>query len=243
MYTLQSISKFDEFCSKITNQTLVLLDIDDTVITPKSKLFRHGKYCQPDLIDRLKKNNNIPAVSNWRLSRKTILIEPEWVNFINNIKEITTVYALTKVDTGEYGVIPSMEQWRYNELRSHNIIFTEKLLDKNNYKFIINADSNSYAAFYNGIAMTGPFSKVQVLKRIVNKIKNKYNKIIFIDDKKENIMDIKQYCSDSNINFKGFLYTGLDLIKEDADYDTVRKQIDSLVHKNKWLEDEEFNQV
>ncbi|MCZ6904025.1 MAG: hypothetical protein O7C58_09165 [Rickettsia endosymbiont of Ixodes persulcatus] len=72
-----------------------MLDIDDTIIIPKSKTFRAAPYNQ--MIDRIKEsksnyNNYEEIVSNWILQRKVILIDEEWVEVLNNLKENYPVY-------------------------------------------------------------------------------------------------------------------------------------------------------
>jgi len=56
----------------------IFLDVDDTIIIPKSKTFRAAPYNQ--MIDRIKDNksnydNYEEIVSNWRLQRKVMLID------------------------------------------------------------------------------------------------------------------------------------------------------------------------
>ena len=53
-------------------------------------------------------------ISKWRLSREVILTDPDWPDFLRNIDR---PYGLTKMDVGHFGEIPSMENWRNNELK------------------------------------------------------------------------------------------------------------------------------
>ncbi|WP_231289963.1 hypothetical protein [Rickettsia australis] len=62
---------------------------------PKLKTFKKLPYNK--MIDRIKENksNYEEIVSNWRLQRKAILIDEEWVEGINKLKAQFPVYALT----------------------------------------------------------------------------------------------------------------------------------------------------
>jgi hypothetical protein len=123
--TLQEVQ---EALSKLQADAVIFIDVDDTLITPLSKIFR-AKSSYRFLIDDLKKNReNFPnfemILSHWRLQRKTILVSPQWPELMNVLKKTHPVYALTKMETGAIGDIPSMENWRYEELKDKGIFFT-----------------------------------------------------------------------------------------------------------------------
>lgn len=115
------------FLNTVLNKSIILIDIDDTIITPVSKAFRtlpHNK-----MIDEIKKNkenydNYEAIVSNWRLQRKAMLIDRDWPKLILKLKQESEVYGLTKMDTGRFGNIESVEDWRYKELKSLGITFS-----------------------------------------------------------------------------------------------------------------------
>src|SRR5579872_3560010 len=104
--------------SNIPQNAIIFMDIDDTIITPVSKTFRKPPYNH--LIDEIKKNkdeyqNYEEIVSNWRLQRKAMVIDKDWPQLLSNLKEKFMVYGLTKMDTGKFGNIESMEKWRHQE--------------------------------------------------------------------------------------------------------------------------------
>ncbi|MGI4752576.1 MAG: hypothetical protein ACRYE8_02465 [Janthinobacterium lividum] len=76
-----SASEIPELIKNIPAEALIFLDVDDTIITPKSVTFRKPPYNQ--MLDRIKANkgnydNFEEIVSNWRLQRKVMLIDEEW---------------------------------------------------------------------------------------------------------------------------------------------------------------------
>lgn len=88
-------------------KTVVCCDVDDTIITPKSSTFRAAPYNQ--IIDRLKDNkerypNYMDILSNWRTQRVSMLLDEAWPEVLCDLKNDYTVYALTKMDTGPFGV-------------------------------------------------------------------------------------------------------------------------------------------
>lgn len=91
-----------------------------------------GKYKQYEQI-----------VSNWRLQRKVMLLDNNWSNILKQLQDQYQVYGLTKMDIGKFGKIESMEEWRYQELKSLGISFSiNDNLPKNEQKGSI---------FYKGI--------------------------------------------------------------------------------------------
>src|SRR5688572_11946307 len=71
------------YLENISQNAIIFIDIDDTVITPISKTFRKAPYNK--LIDDIKKNkhhykNYEEIVSNWRLQRKVMLLDANWPN-------------------------------------------------------------------------------------------------------------------------------------------------------------------
>ena len=59
------------------------------------------------------------------MQRKVILIDEEWVEVINKLKEKFPVYGLTQMNTGAFGNIPSMQDWRYKELKELGTEFSD----------------------------------------------------------------------------------------------------------------------
>ena len=119
-------------------------------ITPISKTFRKLPYNK--LIDDIKKDKNKyknyeEIISNWRLQRRVMLIDSDWSDILLALKKQYRVYGLTKMDTGKCGNIHSMEEWRYNELQSLGITFSDD--------HTIPQGSINDASFYKGLFITG----------------------------------------------------------------------------------------
>jgi hypothetical protein len=210
--------------------TKVFADIDDTFITPSSKTFRAPPYNK--LIDVIKKNKDKYAnyqeiVSNWRLQRKVMLIDNDWPLILEMLKAKHKVYGLTKMDTGKFGNIESMEKWRYQELRSLGIEFS----DNTELPESING-----AAFYKGIFITGDNSKSQTLSYYLKYLQPQT--IVLIDDRQEHLEDIEKFCQKHAIAFKGILFNGLEKFKDKPDPAVALFQRQYLIKHAQWLEDD-----
>lgn len=233
--TASSASEILELIKNIPAEALIFLDVDDTVITPKSVTFRKPPYNQ--MLDRIKANkgnydNFEEIVSNWRLQRKVILIDEEWVQVLNTLKKHYFVYALTQMNPGEFGNIPSMQEWRYEELKSLGIDFSD-----NKKLAIFNSAKKDDTVFYKGIFITGNHSKSGTLAKFSKELQASF--IVFVDDRKNHIEDMKNYCEKNNIGFLGILFEGLKNLSGEPDPKLARFQEQYLIENAEWLEDNE----
>jgi hypothetical protein len=211
--------------------TIIFLDVDDTLITPKSAA------CQGfpnSIIDDIKRDkdkypNFTEILSNWRLQRKIILLDAKWPEIILGLKEKHRVYALTKMDSGGFGNIKSMEDWRYHELKSLQLEFTNNIENKH--------DAEGIPVFYKGIFLTGNFSKAATIESYNSQLKT--SRIVLVDDRLDHLEDVKQYCKKYSIDFTGIIYKGLENISGQVDLDLAKFQKEYLIKHTKWLEDDE----
>jgi len=237
-YTLQDVQ---DVLSKIKEDSVIFIDVDDTLITPKSTMFRATSPYR-FLIDDLKKNrdqfpNFETILSRWRLQRKTILVSEEWPQFIHTLKNKYPVYALTKMETGKIGDIPSMEKWRYDELKEKGISFTPSCNGVSEDTFAIDSSKPYPPAFYKGIFITGSYNKSDVL-RVFLKTQHP-TQIVLIDDRPEYLQDAIEECNRQSIPFIGILFKGTELIQGQADPKIAEFQKEYLFEHAQWLEDEE----
>jgi hypothetical protein len=225
---------------KLPKDSIILVDIDDTIISPRSKTFRVPPYNK--LIDNIKKNwkdypNYQQIVSNWRLQRKVMLLDEAWPAMLKEMKEKFPVYALTKMDTGRFGNIPSMEQWRYDELRGLGIEFS----NNDEIPNTVLDDEQNNPIFYKGIFITGGKSKGQTLDAYRPYLKA--SSIMLIDDRMEYLEDVKAFCAKHSIKFIGLLFSGLENFKDRPDPAVASFQAEYLIKTAQWLEDDEAYKV
>lgn len=240
LITVQSIYEIQNALSSLQEGAVIFIDVDDTLITPKSKIF-HWKSPYRFLIDDLKKDRaQIPnfetILSHWRLQRETMLVAHEWPQFMNLLKKQYPVYALTKMETGSIGAIPSMEQWRYDELTHKGISFTSSF--KGAFKTILRDDllSPYPIIFFNGIFITGSYTKGNVLDIFLETQTPPH--IVLIDDREEHLCDVKEACARHGIPFLGIFFKGMELISGFPDPKVAAFQKEHLLAHAVWLEDE-----
>jgi len=155
-----------ELLKTIDSSALILVNIDDTVLTPKSKIFKYDSPYQSfiDTIANLSKKKPIfkNALSVWMTHRKLMLVEENWPQFITTLKNSgATVVGLVQMDPQVHAVLKEPELFRYKEVQQFNINFTDKIYNQELFK--INSIGGKNAIFYKGIIFTGLFSKAQIL--------------------------------------------------------------------------------
>lgn len=227
--------------SDLEKQVVIFLDVDDTLITPISKVFR-AKSPYRTLIDELKKNRDqIPyferILSRWRLQRQVQLVSEDWLWFIKNFKTQFPLYALTKMESGPLGDILSMEEWRCAELSSKGIEFTPTYGGKEK-EILLSSPSMPYeGTFYKGIFSTGSFNKSEIVRSYLQK--ENPTQVVLVDDRLEQLQDVSDECSRRSIPFIGVHFKGHELISGIPDPSLAELQKNYLLNKHEWLEDEE----
>ena len=229
-FEVRSAQEVLEYMRFLPKDAIIFIDVDDTLITPISKTF-HGTLSR-EMIDEIKEDklkypNYAEIISNWRLQRKAMILDQDWPKVIREFRKEFRVYALTKLDSGHFGNIESMEKWRYSELKSFGLEFTSDLQEEN-----ING-----ASFYKGIFMTGPNSKGKTLQNFLEYLSA--SMMVLVDDNVDYINDVASFCYDHSIDFIGILFRGLEQLKGRPDPRVVKIQREYLIKHAKWLEDDE----
>lgn len=245
---MKSVQELNSIFKGVGEDTLILLDVDDTLITPKANMFRYKNNPHRFFIDELKKNkgrypNFANILSQWRLQRQTQLVCDEWPELIERLKKSgATVFALTHMDTGKLGDIPSIEEWRYQELVHKNIHFSPDLIQEEIK--ILKQNEKGYAVFYKGILLTGPFNKVDVLAELLQLIKPKPSKIILIDDREEQVVSTHNFVSHIlKIPFTGIVFKAAEELPGTPNSNIIQLQKKHMIEKMQWLEDEQALEI
>lgn len=228
---IQTAAELCQYLGSLSKNAIIFLDVDDTIITPISKTFREPPYKQ--MIEEIKNNkdkypNYEILVSHWRLERKTILVDPTWPQIIDQLKQTYPVYGLTKLDSGRFGAIESMEHWRYEELKALGIEFSENPS--------ITTGFMQDASFYKGLFITGKNSKSQTLAYFLPYLKA--DTFVVVDDKAENLESIQDGCYSQDINFIGILFQGLNRLENNVNPEIASLQKQHLIQHAQWLEDD-----
>jgi len=221
----------------------LFFDIDNTLITPQSHLFRVSSPYQSLIDDIKKQKEDFPhyekIISNWRLARKVMLVDENWPNVMNMLKKNYAVYGLTKMDTGTFGSIPSMEEWRYNELARLGLHFSHQY--QATHPLIKAAANFPYSAiYYQGIFLTGSYTKKEVIQTLFKSLT--FPGISMVDDRFEELERVEEACQELKVPFKGVLFKGVETLGGVPNLQIAEFQKQYLIKMAQWLEDEEAAQ-
>jgi len=225
-----------------TPQTTIFCDIDDTVITPTDAWARWSSPYK-EMLGELKKNkaqypNFADILSTWRLARAVQLVEPSWPEQLASWRSRSAgVYALTQVDAGRFGRIPSMEEWRYQEVSGLGCHFTDEypILGRERFNLINSPTTVVSGSFYKGIFMTnGP--KNHLFKAICEA--SRPQSVLFWDDRSDHLSAVGQVCDELGIDYIGVHYLGASLISGIPNPEVVALQKQRLFSVSPvWLDD------
>lgn len=230
---LESIHSF-------SSEALLLLDVDDTLITPASKTFRSSMTGDvKNIIDEIKGDkekypNFEDIISRWRLQRKVRLTDPRWPDILKSLIKDYTIFALTQMNTGAFAQIPSMEAWRCEELSSLGLVFTEFTVPQEN-------ETKEAAAFYKGIMMTGKLSKSETLSFFEAHLPSV--PVVFVDDRQKHLEDVAAYCQTRELDYLGVLFQENFSSEETQNPKIASFQKDVLLKEGLWLEDDQAEEM
>jgi len=239
-YSVDSIT-MKNLLKKIDQDSLVLINIDNTIITPKSKFFRYNNNPYANFTKNLyslavnnSSVNNI--IAQLLQQRQMMLIEKNWIDFINQMKnQGATVLGLQEI-TAPCNLIENYEGWLYTLLYNLNINFTDKVNDQNLFRF--NPSDASAPVFYLGIIFTGSNSKVKTLMEFLKIVKKEPTKIIVFANSEKDLENINSYLKNIDIEYYGIRYLGWQQLPGSPDPEIAKLQQSTLLNTGMWLEDD-----
>lgn len=240
---IHSYQEIIESAKEWDSSTLVLFDVDDTLI--------YGPYLFPDgFLNQLWFRIRFLLRYPWLVSpplfeeyyslmwqqAKRVVVEPEVVPLIQDLhKNGAMVIGLTAMETGSYGVIESLPKWRADMLTDFGITFTRTF--ENTTFSALKAYRSEYPELYEGILCCNWQPKSVVVGAFLDKYHLKPSKIVFFDDQYSRVKDIADFCEQQNIPFEVYQYLGADRLYPQWDMQKALAQVDSLVQHRTWLAD------
>ncbi|MCC8483187.1 MAG: DUF2608 domain-containing protein [Rickettsia endosymbiont of Labidopullus appendiculatus] len=242
-YSIDSVTVKNLF-EKIDGSSLVLINIDDTIVTPKSNMFRYanpyGGFIQELAALKKYRSNIDEVIAKLLLQRQVMLVEANWSKFIDKLKSSgALVFGFTKINPA-CRRIENYEEWQYEQLSRLGIKFTDKVNNKEILKFDEN-DKRS-PIFYKGIIFTDFLNKAQALYEFMRITNILPNNIIIFENKKSELNDIDNFLKTVDLNYYGIEYLAATELKGTPQDNIVKVQQEILLKTGKWLEDDEATQ-
>lgn len=246
--TIHSLKEAENDMNGLNSKSLVLFDVDDVLIVPKDPIFRsHGKY-RPQSWVNLDPQEKDNLTSIMLAGTEFILVETYTPSFIRSLqKNGVKTLGLTAARTGKYGVIEDTVEWRIDQLLQHKINFGA-FLGTFTFPDLVSPEANP-PVFKRGILFLGDFSRGQKSKKgdlltvFLDKIQWSPEKVVFFDDKLDNLLSVEEAMKEKNIPFHGYHYMGTEALPGIFDAQVAEVQYKYVIEKKLWLDDQQATAV
>ena len=244
---IYQVENLDFICNQIDNfdeNTLIVFDVDDTLITPCDQFFHVKSLWQKLLLYFYSIKETLDFSLNkltWYYNNalfldKHKLIDKKTPDLIKRLQlKNIKVIALTGCLTGNYGVLESVENWRIKMLLNFGIDFSKAFPKNNNFVldkfFKIKPPIFSQGILFANITPGAPKdrTKAPVLKAFLERVNFKPNKIVFVDDGLKYLIQAQEEMEKVGIPLIGLHYTVADKFLCYLDLNKAKKYIKNLV--------------
>lgn len=231
IHTTASLEPIYQELGHCDEKSLVLLDVGGTLLEFKDPVLHtcHEEWKSAWFrknCPNLTKEDKVSFVriieegkENWRLVDKW----PDLIAWAH--RQQIKVMAFTKVTMD-----PSLADVRIAKLAHFNLVFGNALPE-------LEAGGNLFT-YSHGVIQTGAKLKGPVLQEVLQKIKDLPTKIIFVDDRKEQVESVEQACQEAKIPCACFHYTAAEIVQP-LDESVAAYQLQTLVQERRWVPAEE----
>ncbi len=219
---ITQVNDMDELIEKFKDAdaaTLAIFDVDMVLVQPSNPAFQMANMKRFSSIAK-SIMNNIPLEKKMvflclmTTSSETILIDAKMPQFLKQLqsKNIPTM-ALTSNLTGEFFGIKNLQQWRLECLQKLGIDFSVCAPSASSFVFNELAPyRGNYSSYINGMLFVNgtEVSKGDALLAFFDKAGYKPNKVIFVDDREENLKKVEASLQklEKPIHYEGLHFLG-----------------------------------
>lgn len=238
-----TLTPFEKALENIDSQTLVMFDVDETLIVPKDAI---SKPCVRGVLNELvkevleKEALGEHLYSLMYLKMEFEIVDPQVVQVIKALqsKNIKTI-AFTRMNTGRCGAIPSMEDWRLKQLKDHGIDFSPAFPQFEE----LSIGSEKPSLFKQGVLCANRQDKGPVFMGFLKAIQWKPEKVLFIDNRLDYLESVEASLKHSGIEFLGFHYIEVELRPCLVNKEMAAFQLLHLAQTGEWLSDGEAQKL
>lgn len=257
---IDTIDSLVEVCHNLRDadpKTLIVLDVDETLITPCDALWQQGRIWELDYAKQLpiaqenkctnkhdQERGTLPALSRRLLFCNYQLVEEITAKSIEEMQaKNVKVIALTNMGPGEFGFIPSIKEWRYAQLQKVGIVLDASFADLAIIFDQLPPVQSGFPEFYRGILFAANNFKGTVLGTFLDSVDWKPTKVIFIDDKEKYIYSVQEEMAKRGIPFHGYIYNGAEKYTKPVDPAIVALQVDHLNRYDALISDDDAHKL
>lgn len=240
-----SIEQFLPVFDQVTSKTMVVFDLDDTLITktdkslrPPANYVRTGYYFR--LVQRYSFDHILHLVSIVEEFCQPELVSPLWPQVIQSLQSKTPlVIAHTAAPPKQLGLFDFFPAVRERLLKTFDIDFSsarEQFPDAELTQ--LNHIPDVSPVMHAGMLFSENYSKGEALVVLLKHYDIKPELVIFVDDQLNNLKQTEKELAKLGIPFVGIHYEEKSLFEDTFDADIAEIQFYNLVEHEKWLDDE-----
>lgn len=238
--TLETVEKYVD---DLDENALVVFDVDYTILVPNDRILAPcgEEYLQKfmKILREMQEKGEILG-SQVTIQAQTSLVDNKILHLLEKLKQKNIkVIALTAMSTGQFGLIPNMEQWRIEQLASLGIHLNEAFPEIEMIMLEEFEGKKGLPVFKKGILASSRYPKGQVLCAFLKRMEWKPSKVLFIDDRMYFIDSVECELEKENIPHISFHYTAATDSSCPFDHKLADFQFDYLLRQGEWLNDDE----
>ncbi|MBD3231468.1 DUF2608 domain-containing protein [Candidatus Dependentiae bacterium] len=258
---IQEIDSFNHAMEKLNKsdeKTLIIFDMDSTLIAATESLFHFNDIeyfdkSNQDFIKQLhnnfkelaktKKDPAFPFTIISEIFSKTDFtpVENKIINVIKDLQKKNLKFiALTASNTGKFYKIENMQKWRFDNLNQIGLDFS-KSFDLQNAEFdnFPNRFGFFPPAFYKGILCSAGNPKGKILKAFIDKVNWIPNKVIFFDDNYKECKSVADEMNNSGIPVQCYWYRFVFKNKIKLNQEIMKYQFNHIAKYGEFLTEKE----
>lgn len=236
-------SQMSDILQSVEDSTLVLFDVDETLIHSRTML---GSQKARYFLNAHFKLKNLSLAQREGLFWKVVkavpvkLVEPYTADLINGLKskKNVTVLGLTARGCVPHDDTDPKSNFTAHQLKSVNIDFSEHL-----HLYDLKDHSSKKLVFRDGIIFTEGRLKGGDLKAFLAFAGLSVDKVIFVDDKLEQVNAVNEAMEKKGILCDCYHYTHLVVNPPKFDSETILIQLDHLLTTGQILDDDQADKL
>lgn len=217
--SIESVKELNRSMEDLSSNDLVLFDVDMVLVQPSEPAFQMSnmkKYgpIVKEVMKSIPEEKQMVFLALMTISSDPILIEYQIVDLLDFLQaKCIPCMALTANLTGSLVEVSCMEMKRIESLKKLGIDFSKTAPSQSDIIFKNLASyRKNYSRFLEGVFFVNgtTVSKGEALLAFLDRIDFCPEKIIFIDDKEDNLKSVEAALKhlDKKIFYQGFLYSG-----------------------------------
>lgn len=239
--TTSNFGRIEEEVEKLDNNSLVLFDVDATLIVPDDAILKPQaknifKYLIAGHLDR-------DLFRDIRLKASHSLVDPRSIALVQNLQEKKiSVLAFTAAPAKIRGV-EQPGDWRIDELQRYGFNFSLCCPICGVLEIPKSADQQHFPMFKSGVLFSSFHPKGDILVVFLQITGLDPKKVVFVDDELEHVQSVITCLEKCGVDCIGIHYTAANEAPCDLKLEQARFQVNYFIQHDIWLSDNESDKL